>query len=251
MSFDEFLGGLEEWDKSLISVRPNSARPLQQLLDESFIESPVDVTESDFPEDATEAVLLVEDGEVTASSSFEAIHRSILSVNAEAFTTDGQELDSMDVPDVVEGVEAVPFHLTGYPEGNRQKVLLTAISRYVEKTALEHGLGTHRASFQRLSRIDDEFGTRNIYDRLASSGVDTHLYGVPDWMPEGDPDLVVHGGYNDDFQRTWFVIYLPPEGVSGEMGLVARETERGRWRGFWTRDRRQIEEVEDYIAYHM
>jgi DICT domain-containing protein len=57
---------------------------------------------------------------------------------------------------------------------------LIVISRYIERHAWQAGEGTLRTSFQRLSRIDDERGTREMYETLAGTDVRTHVYGIPD-----------------------------------------------------------------------
>jgi DICT domain-containing protein len=57
---------------------------------------------------------------------------------------------------------------------------LIVISRYIERHAWQAGEGTLRTSFQRLSRIDDERGTREMYETLAGTDIRTHVYGIPD-----------------------------------------------------------------------
>ncbi len=77
--------------------------------------------------------------------------------------------------------------------------------------------GTIRSSFQRLSRIDDELGTRRVYERLGGTGVDAHPYGVPDAPPTG-LDATIHGGRSVDFTDSWFVVFEPPGGSVEGMG---------------------------------
>ncbi|MHC3439018.1 hypothetical protein ACYJ1Y_13195 [Natrialbaceae archaeon A-gly3] len=116
--------------------------------------------------------------------------------------------------------------------------------------AWEAGSGTLRSSFQRLSRIDDEVGTREVYDQLAETDVSVHIYGVPDRVPE--LEVTVHGGDSDVYRDAWFVIYRPnhlENSPTEERGaaLVALETEPRVWNGFWTYDDDRVADSEAYI----
>lgn len=64
----------------------------------------------------------------------------------------------------------IVFELRGYPESAKEKLLLIAMSRFVEARALAVGAGEMHVGFQRLSRLTDEFGTQRVYERLADSG---------------------------------------------------------------------------------
>jgi hypothetical protein len=50
----------------------------------------------------------------------------------------------------------------GSPASNSEKLPLIVISRYIEQLAWQHETGRLRSSFQRLSRLDDERGTRRV-----------------------------------------------------------------------------------------
>lgn len=135
---------------------------------------------------------------------------------------------------------------------------MIVISRYVERRAWQVGAGRLRTSFQRLSRINDESGTREVYETLAGSDVQTHLYGVPDWDPPSGFEGEIHGGYTDDHRRSWFVIYTPPDdagrGASGGdseegyVALLALEVAPREWEGFWTFRPSLVTDIDDYVA---
>ncbi|SNR63400.1 hypothetical protein SAMN06264855_1251 [Halorubrum vacuolatum] len=151
-------------------------------------------------------------------------------------------------------------NLRGYPESNRQKLLLITISRFIERTAWRAGSGTLRSSFQRLSRLSEEIGTQRVYERVPKAGVDTHVYGVADEYPT-DLDVTVHAGETSDFTDTWFVVYRPEDGprtvpdaesdfergVNGGVALLAVETEPRLWQGYWTFDPERLERIDGYI----
>lgn len=217
------------------------------------------------PDDIENLVLLMEDGEVVAGSTLSELGDAVLFVNSDLYTTGSRSLDDVDLPSVISGLNDATFTLRGYPESNRQKLLLITISRFIERAAWTAGDGTLRSSFQRLSRIDDEVGTRAVYDRIADTDVDTHLYGVPDDLPE-DLDAVIHAGDDPDFTDSWFVVYRPPEGphpaasdpdsdlkrgIEGGVGLLAVETESRVWRGLWTFEADRVSRVNRYIERNL
>jgi hypothetical protein len=217
------------------------------------------------PDDIENLVLLMEDDEVVAGSTLGELGDAVLFVNSDLYITGSRSLSDVDLPSVISGLDDATFTLRGYPESNRQKLLLITISRFIERTAWTAGDGTLRSSFQRLSRIDDEVGTRDVYERVADTGVDTHLYGVPDELP-ADLDAVIHAGDDPDFTDSWFVLYRPPEGphtaesdpdsdlvrgIEGGVGLLAVETEPRVWRGLWTFDADRVSRVNRYIERNL
>ncbi|MFC7042266.1 histidine kinase [Halonotius sp. GCM10025705] len=181
MTLNQFIRNADFKNYSLVTVNQESPLPAQSMLEKVFDDQPITVTEQQEPSDETDTVYLVEDDEVIASSPLKAIQESILLVNSDLYITGNREVSAVDPPDVIRQLEDVRFELRGYPESNNEKLLLIIISRYIERLALESDNGRHRASFQRLSRLDDELGTKHVYKQLAESAVDTHVYGLPDW----------------------------------------------------------------------
>jgi len=247
MSLASFVEGADTTGVALAVVNRESPRPLQRLLETMFDKQPVAVEEWDVNEEVRDVVYLVTDGDVVASSPLAELQRSVLTVNSDIYVTGSRGVEEVDVPDVIEGLTEIPFQLRGYPESNKEKLLLITISRYIEQLALENGGGKHRASFQRLSRLNDEQGTRAAYERLAESEVDTHLYGMPDWTPPPEFDVTIHGGWDQEFRESWFVVHVPDEESSRHAGLVALESEHALWHGFWTYDPATVQEINRYI----
>ncbi|RLM52070.1 hypothetical protein [Halorubrum sp. Atlit-28R] len=217
------------------------------------------------PSDIENLVLLMEGDEVVAGSTLGELGDAVLFVNSDLYITGSRSLADVELPSVISGLDDATFTLRGYPESNRQKLLLITISRFIERVAWTAGDGTLRSSFQRLSRIDDEVGTRDVYERVADTGVDTHLYGVPDELPQ-DLAAVIHAGNDPDFTDSWFVVYRPPEGphparsdpesdlvrgVEGGVGLLAVETEPRVWRGLWTFDADCVSRINRYIERNL
>lgn len=236
--------------KALLLFNRSGPAPLIDLADEAFGRQPVVVTERHHPDAPQDLVCLVDRGTVTATSPLSALEQSLLLVNGDYYRTGGARPTTDAFPDVVTELEDVEFTVEGYPGSNKEKLLFILISRYIEYCALEHGAGTMHATFQRLSRLDDENGTREVYERLAASDVTTHVYGVPD-DPSAVDDLAleVHPGTSEVYRRSWLVVFRPPQGATDTdpVALVAVQTGENVWRGVWTSDRSGVQEAAAFI----
>lgn len=262
MSLERFFDEVTAPPKSLIVVNRSAPQPVQTLLENTFENQPVEVGEDHISEAESNVVFLVEETdagrEVLASSPLSALEESILLVNSDLYKTGSKELSDFELPDVLAGLDDVPLRLQGYPESNKEKLLLIILSRFIERRAWLAGRGTLRTAIQRLSRINDERGTRAVYDTVSDQGVQTHVYGVPDWQPPLELDVVSHGGFSEEFQKTWFVVYRPPEdgappdeGVAGPAALLALEVAPREWHGFWTFRPDLVADIEGYITANM
>ncbi|MFB6142815.1 MAG: hypothetical protein ABEJ30_05670 [Halorientalis sp.] len=104
-----------------------------------------------------------------------------------------------------------------------------------------------RTSFQRLSRLDDESGTRNVYRRITGTDTDLHLYSVTDRLPPREVEATVHGGYTDEFRHTWFVVHCHPDADAEQAALVAYEVGSNEWRGTWPFDTGTVRAINRYV----
>lgn len=254
VSLERFLDRPTEPQRSLVVVNRTAVEPIQRMLENLFADQNVHVDEQANEEYDDDTVLLVEDGEVIATSPLQALEESILIVNSDLFKTSAQNFETIEVPAVLDGLTDHLFTLRGYPDSNKEKLLLIVVSRQIEQLAYTHGEGTLRTSFQRLSRLEDERGTRDVYNTLADSDVDVHIYGRPDWVPSPNFEVTMHGGYKDDFRRSWFVLYNPPPGKRDAYDsavLVAVEQEPRQWDGFWTYRRDVVADVAEYIRHNL
>ena len=215
--------------------------------------------------DVENLALLVEGDEVIAGSTLGELGDAVLFVNSDLYITGSRPIADLDLPAVISRLDDTLFTLRGYPESNKQKLLLITISRFIERAAWIAGDGTLRSSFQRLSRLNDEVGTRDVYERVAGGGVETHLYGVPDDVPNGI-DATIHSGYTPDYTDSWFVVYRPPDGpqpvgpeagadikrgVKGGVALLAVESEPRVWRGLWSFDPDRVRAIHRYIERNL
>lgn len=180
MSLKPFIDDLDDARMSLVVVNRRAPEPVQRMLVTLFEDQPVDVSEADLPDEAEDVVLLLDEGDVVASSSLAEFQEAILLVNSDIYITGARGLEDLTLPRVLRHLDDVPFELLGYPESHHQKLLLITMSRVIERRARRASNGTLRTAFQRLSRIDDESGTRAVYEQLADGPVDVHVYGIPD-----------------------------------------------------------------------
>jgi hypothetical protein len=240
----DFFDDVSRGDVSLVTVNRTHPEPVQELLADAFDTQSVDLAERSLPQDDDDFVALRREGRVTAVSPLRKLMQSFLLVNADRFKTGTKGFDD-DIPDVLKGMDETLFDLRGYPASNKEKLLLILISRHIERLAYEAGEGTIRSTFQQLSRLEDELGTKKVYERLAGRTVDVHVYGVPDKMP-GGLDVTAHGGTSGEYRNSWCVVFRPPEGHGA--ALIAHQQEPNRWEGFWTYDGDTVARADRYLA---
>lgn len=251
MSLAQFIDDSSERKLSLLVVNRESPEPFQSLLERIFDEQSITVQEERLPDEEQDTVFLVDEQEVIASSPLSTLQDAMLLVNSDLYVTGARNVEEVTIPDVIDGLEGVPFRLSGYPKSNKEKLLLITMSRYIERLALESDGGTLRAAFQRLSRINDERGTRKVYEKLAISQVDTHVYGVPDWTPSPGFDVTMHGGWADNFRDSWFVTFVPDGEAHDHAAMVAVETDPQVWEGFWTYDVQEVRQITRFIRHEL
>ncbi|MFB6107702.1 MAG: histidine kinase [Haloplanus sp.] len=243
----EFFGGVGDADLSLVTVNRTHPEQVQGLVRDAFGTQRVELAERDLPAEGENVVLLLRDGEIAATSSLDQLMRTFLLVNSDGYRTGVRGFEGEELPDVLMGMDERLFDLRGYPASNKEKLLLILVSRHIERRAYEASTGSLRSTFQRLSRLDDEYGTRRVYESLASTpGLDVHVYGVPDADPS--LDLTVHRGTSDEYRNSWCVVFAPrPDGEGEGAALVALQSERNRWQGFWTYDPDRVRRIDAYL----
>lgn len=244
-------------DYTLAVVGDDVSAPMAAMLEDAFEGVPVDVQpgsdlesgsalEPGFDDADADAVVLLEAGEVVATSPLSAVYERLLAINSDRFVTGAADLDDVALPPVLSNLAGSRFELRGYPLAHNEKLVLILVSRVVERRAWAGDGGTLRSGFQRLSRLEDEVGTAETYERLAATNVDVHVYGVPDAIPA--LEVTVHRGRSAEYRNGWFVVYRPDEPKSGKpAALVALEVEPRTWDGFWTFDPERVRAIDAYV----
>lgn len=254
---DSLAGFIEEVgpaEKTLLLLNRGGPEPVVDLLAKAFRGQSVTVAERQIPDGTDDLVCLVEAGTVQAMTLLARLEEAFLLVNADRYRTGTRQVEIGEFPAVLTGLDEVEFTVRGFPHSNKEKLLLILISRFIEHRALTAEAGEFHSTFQRLSRLDDEYGTRQIYEWLGEMAVDTHVYGIND-DPEVvvDLDVRVHSGTSEEYRRSWVVTFAPPADTSVEgdlpepAALVAIEVDRNVWRGMWTYDPARVERVQRYL----
>jgi hypothetical protein len=245
-----FIDEIETSEKTLLLLNRTEPEPLVDLLRRGLDDQPVTVAERQTPEGTHDMVCLIEQDEVVATTPLARLEQAYLLVNADRYRTGTHQIERESFPDVLTELDEVEFTVRGYPASAKEKLILILISRFIEFQALSRGRGTLRTTFQYLSRLDDELGTRRVYEWLANSEVDTHTYGVND-APEVISEIGVtpHSGTQEEYRRSWVVVFTPPQNDStgGHVALVAVETGPNVWRGMWTYDPARVSRVDAYL----
>jgi hypothetical protein len=245
----QFATEPDETSPSIVVVNSSEPPPLMRLLDDAFEQQDVTVELEETEADVADQVVLVEDGRTVATSPLEELMNSYLLINSDLYRTGTSGGDKYEAPDVLTGLADHSFRVRGFPRSNKEKLLLVLISRYIERLALDADDGTLRTSFQRLSRLNDEVGTRAVYDRLADSGVETHIYGYLD-TDDLPADLTVHAGAGPVYEDSWFVVFDPAAAAVDPAALVALvDADAGvnEWVGRWTFDPDRVDEIAEVV----
>jgi len=248
MALSEFVEECRGQEATLTVLNRESERPVYRLLSRFFGDAvtlqEVETVDGTAP---TNAVVLERDGEAVAASSLATLRDELLLVNSDVYVTGTRRLGDVETPSVVTELAGVPYAATVRSDYPREKLLLIELSRHVEATAYRAGDGRLAAGFQFLSRLDDERGTRRVYDRLGSdTGVDTHVYGVADGTSPPD-SVTTHAVSADEIRRSWFVLHESDTHPHEAAGMVAVWRDPHTWEGFWTFDPDRVAAVLDYL----
>ncbi|AXR82890.1 DICT sensory domain-containing protein [Natrarchaeobaculum sulfurireducens] len=266
MTIRHLVDRLEPTTYTIAVVNDDEPGPLEAMLADAFDGNGIDIEATGNAEtvfrnvsdanldgvttsDEDDLAVLLDDGEPVAASSMNALYESLLAINSDLFVTGARGLGEIELPNVLAGLEDTRLRLRGYPLAHKEKLLLIIVSRYIEQLACEGGSGTIRSAFQTLSRIEDELGTKEVYDQLAGTDVDVYVYGVDDGI---DPSLgpTIHSGTGPKYRRSWFVVYRPDSAASAadSGALVCYEVEPRVWDGFYTFDADRVREIDDAIT---
>ncbi|MDS0254032.1 hypothetical protein [Haloarcula argentinensis] len=202
MTISAFIDTVPLARRTLTVFNDDEPEPLVRML-KRMVDSPaVDVRAGEMsPESPENAVVKDADGTELAVSSISAVGACVLLVNSDLYVTGTRSLDEVDTPAALLHLDEAPFTVTG-----KRKMLLIELSQYIESLGWQSDDNTLHAGFQYLSRIDDERGTRRVYERLAGSDTDLHLYGLPDRVPELSEDPSIHTESCDELRESWFVV---------------------------------------------
>lgn len=247
-TFEEFLSETDVPERTLAIVGDNQPEPVRELFHTAFdslnLHLDFDPDTPALDQEQEGSVVLLENGDVVTTSSVEALRNAVLLVNSDLYTSGLSGIDKYEAPEVLTSLDGDVYTLRGFPGSTKEKLLLVVMSRYIEQRALSVGAGRLDVSFQELSRIEDEYGTKQIYKRLSGMAIDVHLYGIPDSCPKTLDDVTIHTGRSERYQNSWFVVFTPPRDRGEEAAaLVAVETDKNVWRSRWTYSRDHVDSI--------
>jgi len=250
----KFITDISTADAVLLIGNRTRPQHLVNILSKAFTDQSVAITERHIPEGRDDLVCLIKQGHVVATSSLQRLERAFLLVNSDRYKTRTTAVGISQFPDVLTYLTGIEFSLTGYPKSDKEKLLLIIISRFIEHLALSIGHGRLDATFQKLSRLDDEYGTQTVYETLGDSNVETHVYGIRD-EPSAvkDLDIHVHADTTAELSRFWVLTFTPDsERPTADTdvthaALVAVETAPNVWRSTWTHDATHVKEIQSYL----
>lgn len=235
MALSEFIRPPTHGDATIAVLNPEHESPIYTLLEKLLSSESITITETIEEGAPSDAVLVERSADRSAVSPLEAIEDELLLVNSDIYVTGTRKLEAVNTPDVIENLDELRFTIAGYPDNPLEKLLFIEISRHIEAMAWRAGEGNLKTGFQYLSRVNHERGTRRVYERLGSTDITTHIYGVPDAEPS-IPGVTAHGTTASEIEQTWFVIYQSDQHPNEAAGLVAVETAPNIWEGSWTYD---------------
>lgn len=237
MTLEDFIEEAENRDRSMVVFEAGTGDATESIdRIERFFDD-VTVCREREPRLVTQFASFLPDENLVAVSTLDEFDGDFLLVDSSFEVVGLLPRDRIDAPELVVRVEEATFLVAA---GNTP--LLTEMSHHIEELALDCDVGTLTTGMQELSRLAEP-RTRSIYERLATSGVETHVFGRPGGS---DPELGIetHGLETDEITESWFVVYRAD---SGSAALVATEIEPDTYRGFWTFEADRVRDVLSYV----
>lgn len=198
--------------------------------------------------DEDNKIIIYKDDERISKSTMKELSDSILYTNSDQYKTQRNQLKNLTFPDSILSLQNKVFKLKGYPKANNEKLILIAISRYIEQLSYKNG-GSHYSTFQRLSRINDERGTKDVYNKLSENVDKLHVYGQKNENLELNDKFIIHSGKSDAYKYTWIVIHLS-ENSCAALVAIENKNKHNEWNAIWTFDRYKVVELKNKMNYY-
>jgi len=138
-SFRGFFDEIDAPSRSLVVVNRSEPEPVRNLLDSLLEDQSVAIRERDLRTPTRTSSSSSRRTEVIARSTLDELLESVLLINSDLYKTGAIDLNEVTLPDVLSGLDEVPFRLRGYPHSNKEKLLLIVVSRVIERIAAEAG----------------------------------------------------------------------------------------------------------------
>ncbi|WP_435333375.1 DICT sensory domain-containing protein [Haloarchaeobius sp. TZWWS8] len=122
---------------------------------------------------------------------------------------------------------------------------LLAAAREIEDRAWRIGVGELHTGFQSLDAMEAQV---RVYSQLGSRPeLEVHVYGKPGWNPPDLTGVWVYPVDSEEIGQYWFVAYDGGGDDENACALLARQTDSGKFEGFWTYDPVVVDGLVDYV----
>ena len=228
----EYVKGNE---KTLVVFNPPAGSTLVPDLRDYFQTQNVTVkTQQTASGEPTGIAVLQTDDEVLASVPLDQLQSL---VDGGALEHDGLGIDDSDYHEILGHLKETTF--TSY--NKRQMVL---ISHEIEDRAMRVNAGRLLTGFQYNSKLLDQ---RALYERLGTTNLDIHTFGVPDGNPVEIDGITHHAEDLEEIRRSWFVIFDGGGENRYKTALLATEQAPNQFYGFWSDDPGIVDRIDDYL----
>jgi len=157
---------------------------------------------------------------------------------------DGGALDNSGL-----GVDDAKYHEilshlkeTTFTSYNKRQMVL--ISHEIEDRAMRVNEGRLLTGFQYNSKLLDQ---QTLYERLGTTNLDIHTFGVPDGQPVDIDGITHHAETNEEIERSWFVIFDGGGQDRYKTALLATEQAPNSFYGFWSDDPGIVDRIGEYL----
>jgi DICT domain-containing protein len=222
MSLRALIEDVTGGERTLTLLDPTLEPGKLQTIGEYFEPQGVTLRTVRTDESRPQNVAILHDGPAfVAASDLETVYERVDPATGLASADD---IADVSVPAVLEHVDDTTF-----TEFGKRRMIVA--SREIEKRAWLTGDGTVYAGFQSLSLLAAQ---ASVYGTLVDSGVETHVFGLPDWSPPASLGVVPHGLDDEEIAESWFVVFDGAGDPDRKCALLAREVRDNRYAGFWT-----------------
>jgi DICT domain-containing protein len=235
MSLSDVIEYVKGNEKTLVVFNPPADSTLVSDLGDYFTTQNVTVTGRRTASGEPEGVVVLRlDGEVLAAVPAEQLEELLA---GGALRQRGVGIDDTDYHEILQHLKETTF--TSYDKGQ-----MVSISHEIEDRALRVDGGTLYAGFQYTSKLHDQ---RGLYERLATTALDIHLFAVPDGPPVDIEGITHHAEDTEEIERSWFVVFDGDGEDRYKTALLATELTPNQFYGFWSDDPGIVDRIASYL----
>lgn len=237
-SFHEILASVRSESPTLTVLNHDGPSEELGVVEQYFDRQGVAVRTASLDVDEPHSVALLHHGDDLLGSESVTAVRSAIELDAAA----DNDFDTRRTSDLLTNLERSVFGARA-----ADKSLLIDVSHSIELLANRTQTGKLHAGFQQLSNLVGSEQAARIYERLSESGVEVHVYGVPDTDIEFR-GVSVHDIDTPEIRESWFVVYDGGGDPERQAALLTVEiNDSNQYKGFWTYDSDIVQQIGRYV----